>query len=149
MPPKQIGYLILNFEKAKVESMGAVKCEIHDISGLMWVCQHIDEYILSMTDPNKLAEKTNTKEINTATIRELTLVNVLLAYCDKCAEKHRLPLDKVSQASLLTIHLPSLLAFKKETVGECIDCFYKEVFNVELGEDDKLPFLNTTRKVNS
>jgi len=124
--------------------MGAVSCEIHELSGLMWVCQHIDEFILSRIKQNKVVLAKPIKDFISITIRELTFPNVLLAYCDKCAEKHQLPLGNISKIALVTIHLSSLVSLKKETVGTCIDCFYKELLKIDLGESKDLPFLNTT-----
>ncbi len=133
--------------------MGATFCERHEISGIVWVCPHIDSCIWSQAGPDsvgnpELASPADLRSISLRRIKVLAELRLPYAYCAACASRHKLPSGEASQTKLLLFHLPGLLAYKKETVGQCMDCLYLDVFGIELSpECGELPFMNTTQEL--
>ncbi len=109
--------------------MGAVGCEIHDLSAGIIVCPHISEFIVYRTFEEHKNEVIIC-EIDSVTIKKP--YKKRFAYCSECKKKYLLPTIFFWIYYNFYFTFPLELDIKMRACRVCIECFYKELFNIEL-----------------
>jgi acetylornithine/succinyldiaminopimelate/putrescine aminotransferase len=118
--------------------MGVIACDVHNISGGIQVCRHIEEYVYSKIENKKLNADISADSLDYVTITK----NIFhpntparkLAYCSKCAKNYSFP----------KLHF---LTNFDEAPTICTACFYWIIFDIDLKPYEGIPFMNSTQEV--
>jgi hypothetical protein len=127
--------------------MGARGCDIHGISGGIYVCEHIFHQFFENSDKVVSKIKFSSLTIIENLIYKFFLFPAKYVYCSLCPSKYWILGKKYSIFNHLLFHFSSFNLDKSKTKGVCIDCFYERVFNIKLGLSDDALFLNSTQKI--
>ena len=131
--------------------MGATWCEIHDVSGKIKICSHIDNYVRAKTNNWKSSDPySDLQEIEAVTIlfsQFLLFPEPLLAYCSKCAKQKKLPTGNKMLLLKLLVNFKNLLYLRNIDTYGCAICFYKQIFQIDYDDSEKPLLINKTTKV--
>lgn len=130
--------------------MGAAWCKIHDVTGKIKVCPHIHSYVRVKTGRESQFTFSSLEEINAVTIlfsRFLIIPENPLAYCSKCADDQHLPVGNLFLLAKLFFNYKGLSYLSKNTISECVICFYKQIFQLDYEDSEQLININNTTQI--
>lgn len=130
--------------------MGATWCEIHDVSGKIKVCPHIQSYVSAETGRKVFFPVSTLREIEAVTIlfsQFLLFPEPLVAYCSICAKQRNLPTGNKMLLIKLLIKYRGFIYLHKNNLSECAICFYKQILQVDCKNTDMPVLTNKTTKV--